>query len=186
MVTPPASAVAPSGQRRLHIGGQVRTPGWEVLNVLPGEHVDHLGDARDLSRFADGAFTEIYASHVLEHFDFRDALPAVLVEWHRVLVPGGQLRLSVPDLDILCSLFGDKRLDLHDRFLVMNMIFGGHLDQYDYHLVGLADDILSGYLANAGFVSRERVAGFGLFDDMSNIHVKGIPISLNVIAHKRG
>jgi predicted SAM-dependent methyltransferase len=184
MVTPPASAVAPSGQRRLHIGGKVRKPGWEVLNVLPGEHVDHLGDARDLSRFADGAFTEIYASHVLEHFDFQGAVQAVLVEWHRILAPGGQLLISVPDLDILCSLFGEKRLDVHDRFLVMNMIFGGHLDQYDYHLVGLADDILSGYLANAGFVSKARVKNFGLFDDMSNIHVHGIPISLNVIAYK--
>ena len=186
MVTPTASAVAPSGQRRLHIGGQVRKPGWEVLNILPGDHVDHLGDARDLSRFADGTFTEIYASHVLEHFDFQGTVQAVLVEWHRILVPGGQLLISVPDLDILCSLFGEKRLDVHDRFLVMNMIFGGHLDQYDYHLVGLADDILSGYLVNAGFVSRARVPSFGLFDDMSNIHVHGIPISLNVIAYKAG
>ena len=35
--------------RKLHIGGQVKAAGWEVLDANPGPIVDHVADARDLS-----------------------------------------------------------------------------------------------------------------------------------------
>ena len=78
-------------ERRLHIGGKQKRDGWEILDVNPGPLVDHLGNAIDLSQFADGTFAEIYASHVLEHFDYKEALVAALREWNRVLAPGGVL-----------------------------------------------------------------------------------------------
>ena len=40
--------------RRLHIGGKVKLKGWEVIDVNPGECVDHVGNAADLSRFESG------------------------------------------------------------------------------------------------------------------------------------
>ena len=71
--------------RKLHIGGQVKVDGWEVFNAIDADYVDHVGNAKDLSRFADETFAEIYASHVLEHFDYKDELVHVLKEWRRVL-----------------------------------------------------------------------------------------------------
>ena len=56
--------------RRLHIGGTTRSDGWEVLNANAAPYVDHVGNANDLSRFADNTFVEIYASHVVEHLDY--------------------------------------------------------------------------------------------------------------------
>jgi predicted SAM-dependent methyltransferase len=121
--------------RRLHIGGQVKTPGWDVLDVNPNPCVDHVGNASDLSAFENDCFEQIYASHVLEHFDYRDQLVLTLTEWRRVLEPGGSLLVSVPDLDTLARLFVDReRLSMPDRFTIMRMIFGGHTDRYDYHL----------------------------------------------------
>jgi predicted SAM-dependent methyltransferase len=96
------------GMRRLHIGGKVAAPGWEVMNAIPGPHVDHIGDAADLSRFADRTFSVIYASHVVEHFDYQNELTRTLREWHRVLAPGGLLHVSVPDLDILCRMMLER------------------------------------------------------------------------------
>ena len=91
-------------------------------NVNPGPDVDHLGNAVDLARFGDGTFSEIYASHVLEHFDYQGALMTALREWQRVLAPGGVLRLSVPDIDILAHLLLQRhRLDVNQRFQVMRM-----------------------------------------------------------------
>jgi predicted SAM-dependent methyltransferase len=172
-------------ERRLHIGGRVRREGWEILDVNPGPQVDHVGDAIDLARFADGTFTELYASHVLEHFDYKDALTAALREWHRVLAPGGVLRLSVPDIDILAHLLLQRhRLDPNQRFQVMRMIFGGHVDAHDYHLVGLNQDFLAGFLGAAGFEAPQRVQRHGLFPDTSDLIVAGTPISLNVTACK--
>src|SRR5262245_28797659 len=113
-----------SAVRRLHLGGLVRVAGWEVFNAVPGPHVDHVGDAGDLSRFAEGTFAALYASHLLEHFDYKDALDAVLREWRRVLAPGGTLHLSVPDLDTLCALFLDRgRFSVTERFHIMRMMF---------------------------------------------------------------
>jgi SAM-dependent methyltransferase len=55
----------------------------------------------DLSRrfrFPDGYFECAFASHVLEHLH-PDVAEACLREVHRVLAPGGIVRVSVPDLD---------------------------------------------------------------------------------------
>jgi predicted SAM-dependent methyltransferase len=171
--------------RKLHIGGEVRKEGWEVLNIQASEAVDHVGPAHDLSRFEDGTFDEVYASHILEHLDFTGELLAALEEWHRVLAPGGVLSVSVPDLDVLAELFLAKdQLTLDERFLVMCMIFGGHTDVHDYHKVGLNFPLLRGYLRAAGFVEIERVPELGVFDDTSSLRFKGRLISVNTRAKK--
>jgi predicted SAM-dependent methyltransferase len=173
--------------RRLHVGGSERVDGWEVINALPGAHVDHVGTANDQARLADDTFAEVYASHVVEHFDYTGELQRTLREWHRVLVPGGLLLVSVPDLDILAQLLVQK--DQHtvaERFLVMRMLFGGHINAYDYHQVGLNLEFLGSLLNEAGFAQIERVPYLGRFNDTSNLVFKGQPISLNVVARKPG
>lgn len=171
--------------RKLHIGGKVRSPGWEILNVLPGPAVDHVGDAIDLGRFPDGSFAELYASHVLEHFDYNGPLLQALKEWQRVLVPGGVLRVSVPDLDVLAHLLLQRhRFDVNQRFQIMRMMFGGHVDAHDVHLVGLNAEFLAGFLKAAGFETVQRVPRHGLFADTSDMVVGDTPISLNVNAFK--
>ncbi len=171
--------------RQLHIGGQVKSEGWEVLNAIPGPSVDHVCNANDLSQFSDNTFAEIYASHVVEHLDYKDELLNTLREWNRVLKPGGKAFISVPDLDVLSELILKKNeLDLGERFFVMRMIFGGHVDEYDYHVVGLNEEFLGIFLRDAGFVNLKRVSEFGLFEDTSSMLFKNVPISLNVIAEK--
>lgn len=168
--------------RRLHIGGHQIRAGWEILDALPGDHVDHVCDARDLSCFADGTFTEIYASHVLEHFDYQEEIFSVLKEWYRVLRPGGILYISVPDLERLCRLYLAPGLRPDERFEIMRMMFGGHMDAYDYHKVGIEEHYLAYCLRTAGFVTPTRVESFGLFQDGSEFVAFGTRISLNVIA----
>jgi predicted SAM-dependent methyltransferase len=191
--------------RRLHIGGKVKSEGWEVLNVNPAPYVDHVCNANDLSQFSDNTFAEIYASHIVEHLDYMgewkdvpdkpgqwafgqpvpSELENTLIEWNRVLVPGGKLFIGVPDLDVLAKLLLEKdKLSVGERFLVMRMIFGGHLDQYDYHVIGLNKDFLARYLKASGYVNITKVQGFGLFNDTSVLSFKGVPISLNMIAEK--
>lgn len=172
-------------QRKLHIGGKTRSDGWEVLNAIPGPFVDHVGNANSLAQFADNTFTDIYASHVVEHLDYLEELTSTLKDWNRVLIPGGKVFISVPDLDVLAELFINKnKLSVDERFYVMRMIFGGHLDKYDYHIVGLNGEFLTRYLCDSGFVNIKKVKNFGLFDDTSTMMFKGVPVSLNLIAEK--
>lgn len=172
-------------ERRLHIGGKIRKNGWEIFNIVPGETVDHVGDASDLSRFSDNSFVELYASHVLEHFDYRCEVPAVLLEWRRVLMPGGRLMVSVPNLDVLCYIFAHPDVaTFDDKYQVMRVMFGGHMDAYDYHKSGFFPELLVQCLTSAGFDPVSVVDRFGIFKDASEISCAGLPVSLNVCAYK--
>jgi len=172
--------------RRLHIGGTIKSDGWEILNAKPAPYVDHVCNANDLSQFSDNTFTEIYASHIVEHLDYIDELQNTLLEWNRVLVPGGKIFISVPDLDVLAGLILEKsKLTINDRFFVMRMIFGGHVDKYDYHVAGLNEEFLTKFLNDSGFINIQRVQEFGLFVDTSTMIFKGTAISLNMSADKR-
>ena len=58
----------------------------------------HYLDLTQPLPFDDGAFEAAFGSHVLEHLTPGEA-DGVLRELHRVLRPGGIVRISVPDLD---------------------------------------------------------------------------------------
>lgn len=172
--------------RRLHIGGKKQHPEWEIFDAREKDFVDHVGDAADLSRFPDGTFKRLYASHVLEHFPYLRSLTPTLNEWQRVLADDGQMLLSVPDMDILCRLFLDKeKLSPRERFHVMRIMFGGQANKYDFHYAGLNLEILSQYAHKAGLKVVQRVRSFGLFPDHSDYVFAGERISLNVVLQKR-
>jgi predicted SAM-dependent methyltransferase len=168
----------------LHIGGKVRHPDWKILDITPGDHVDFVGDASDLSRFADGSIKNIYASHVLEHFSYsREVLPC-LKEWNRVLDPAGKLFLSVPNLDVLCRLFVSGTCSPDERFYITRAIMGGQVDVHDLHKTAFYPEMLAWFLGQAGFRTMKQVESFGIFNDSSEIRIQGTLISLNVVAHK--
>ena len=125
--SPPADGI------KLHIGGQEKLEGWSILDALPGPFVDYVGNCNDLSFLPDNSCSEVYASHVLEHLGYNGELQNTLKGIHRVLKPGGRLRASVPDLDILCRIFVHPSLDEAGRFHIMRMMFGGRTTEFDVH-----------------------------------------------------
>lgn len=169
---------------RLHIGGRQPKPGWKILNIQPGPHVDYIGDCTSLAQFADGSVAEVYASHVFEHLGFRVELPQALREVWRVLEPGGVFRISVPDFECLCRLFVDPNTPADQKFSLMMHVFGAQEDPYDFHRVGLTQAFLAAMLFKAGFTRARRVKEFGLFDDYSSYRRFGVLISLNIEAYK--
>lgn len=168
---------------KLHIGGETPKPGWKILNIQPKPHVDYIGDISDLSQFSDETFDEVYASHVFEHVRQKD-IHNTLIGINRIVVPGGKLHLSVPDMDELCQLYLNKALNFEQRWHVMRMIFGGQVDSYDFHYVGWNSESLTAYLLNSGFIQVERLNSFGIFKDTSDFMPYGKPISLNLTATK--
>jgi len=168
---------------KLHIGGKEIKEGWKILNIQKNDGVDFVGDITDLSQFEDESIDEIYASHVVEHIDQKN-IKKTLKGINRVLKNDGKFYISVPDLDILCRIFIEKTAPLKVKFHVMRMMFGGQIDEFDYHYFGWNYEFLNSYLIEAGFKKNERVKTFDIFNDTSSFAPYGPLISLNVIAYK--
>ncbi|MBA3831445.1 MAG: methyltransferase domain-containing protein [Chthoniobacterales bacterium] len=93
-----------SRPRLLNLGSGPRgldAPNWVNVDAFPDANVHHLMDFGRKFPFADGDFDGIFSEHVLEHFTREEGI-TVLSECHRVLFPGGTLRVIVPDA---CKLF---------------------------------------------------------------------------------
>ncbi|MFS8857664.1 methyltransferase domain-containing protein [Synechococcus sp. H55.7] len=167
----------------LHIGGREPHPDWKILDVLPSPEVDYVANAIDLSLFGSESVDQIYASHVLEHFDYREAKVA-LTEWYRVLKKGGRLYISVPNLKALSRVLLKDDLSYDQLVYIISMFYGGQVDQYDFHKYGYTIENLTHLLKTVGFDFIVQVDQFGMFNDASTIVYCNELISLNVIAHK--
>ena len=168
---------------KLHIGGKEIKDGWKILNIQNNEGVDFIGDITDLSQFEDCSINEIYASHVVEHVKQND-VKKTLRGIYRVLKNSGKFYVSVPDMEILCKTFIDPKAPDKVKLHIMQMMFGGQVDQFDFHYFGWNHDFLKSFLLESGFKEIKRVRSFSLFNDTSDYAPYGAPISLNVIAFK--
>ena len=168
---------------KLNIGGESKKEGWKILNIQKKPDIDFIGNINNLDQFDDESCEEIYASHIIEHVDQKTVLNT-LKGINRILKKNGKFYISVPDMDSLCHFFISPLANKKIKFHVMRMIFGGQVDEFDYHYFGWNYEFLNDYLIQAKFSEIKRVQSFGLFDDTSDFKPYGFPISLNVIATK--
>jgi predicted SAM-dependent methyltransferase len=175
---------SPTDGIKLHIGGQEQREGWKILDAIPGPIVDYVGNCTDLTFLDDASCCEVYASHVFEHLAYNGEVQHTLKGVYRILKPGGRLRLSVPDLEILCRMYTHPDVSPHGRFHIMRVIFGGRTTPYDIHYSGFDINILGTFLHEAGFREIQRVEKFDLFKDTSELRLSDVPISLNMVARK--
>ncbi len=168
---------------KLHIGGRDARAGWKILDATARPEVDFIGDVTNLEAFPAECCSDVYCSHVLEHVGQSEML-GTLNGMYRILAPGGRLYISVPDMEVLAWLFVNPGYGEADRFQIMRRIFGGQMDAFDFHKIGLYFDLMYAYLTDVGFASIEHVQTFDLFDDSNKATWDGHLISLNLIAIK--
>ncbi|HYV99705.1 MAG TPA: methyltransferase domain-containing protein [Gemmatimonadaceae bacterium] len=105
----------------LGCGPDWRDDFWNV-DIAEGMPCDETVDVFGPLPWPDGAFSEILAGDILEHTSWMHT-ETVLVEWKRVLEPGGSLTLRVPNLRVLCQRYLDGTFDAREASL---WIYGGH------------------------------------------------------------
>ncbi len=140
---------------KLHLGcGHRYIPGFVHVDLNPAPHVDHVADVSDLCFIQSNSSSLVYACHVLEHFG-RHEYMRVLKEWHRILMPGGVLRLSVPDFAACAALYYEEGLSDGLTGLI-GLISGGQRDDKDFHRMIFDETFLTAGLHRAGFFDVKR------------------------------
>lgn len=93
-VPPEMAAQWPDHQRRL------------VEHLRAGGKIDfRTGDARGALGFEADSVEAIYLGQCVEHFNRQAELPGLLHECYELLKPGGRIRITTPDLDILLDAY---------------------------------------------------------------------------------
>jgi SAM-dependent methyltransferase len=178
---------------KLHLGcGSKYIAGFFHVDAIAYPHVDRQGFVDKLDFLSNNSVELIYASHVLEHFG-RNEVDYVLREWHRVLKPGGVLRLAVPDFGACARLYAEGKLD-HGINDIMGLIIGGQRNGHDFHRVIFDQPTLEARLKGIGFSQCRpwdwRKTEHSHVDDYSQAYLphmdkdNGTLVSLNIEAVK--
>ncbi len=175
---------------KLHLGcGKRFIPGFIHIDTLSYPHIDHVALINELPFIENDVVELIYACHVVEHFK-RNALRDVLIEWLRVLKPGGVLRIAVPDFEAISAVYQEtQRLDL-----VIGAVCGRQDHEYNIHYNIFDFQTLTSLLQDVGFVDAKRydwrTTEHADIDDFSQAYIPhmqkdtGRLMSLNVEASK--
>lgn len=111
----------------LGAGSQLRA-GWLASDLAPTKAEIIPIDATQPLPFADDSFAYVFAEHMIEHIDYSDGRN-LMREIHRVLRPGGVIRIATPDLARCASLVVGP-LDATAQAYVdwSNQTFGEHVN----------------------------------------------------------
>jgi SAM-dependent methyltransferase len=94
---------------KLHLGcGPEKRPGWINIDANASAAPDIVGSVEALPQFETASVDAIEACHLFEHLTYTQAKSA-LVEWARVLKPGGELLLELPDFEACVRILGKHR-----------------------------------------------------------------------------
>lgn len=115
------------------------------LDINPDRLPDVVGDATKLP-FGEGEFEALYAGHLLEHLSPRTC-GNVLQEWYRVLKPGGEMIVAVPNLALVAEYL------LTDPEATVYICPGGPITALDM-IYGLPQD----HMQHAWGFTRESLA----------------------------
>ena len=178
---------------KLHLGcGSKFIPGFEHIDSTSYRHLTHCADVSSLHMYKSSSVSLIYACHVLEHFGRSEYLD-VLREWFRVLLPGGCLRLAVPDFHQVARLYYEQGL-ANGITGIVGLVVGGQRDATDLHKMIFDEALLTQSLLRVGFRSVERwdwrLTEHSAIDDYSQAYLPhmdkdaGLHMSLNLQAFK--
>lgn len=150
---------------KLNLGaGDVPLDGFTPVDRVTGGEVYPLPHESD-------SVAEVYASHVLEHFPCK-MTEKVITEWVRVLKPGGRIRIAVPDVRAIAA-----HITAGSNLPLTAFLYGGQVDDNDYHKTGFDESGLRWFMEKAGLVGIQRWKS-----DIKDC--AALPVSLNLEGYK--
>jgi predicted SAM-dependent methyltransferase len=154
--------------KKLQLGG-AGLAGWLNSDLCPNRLSIVRMDATRPFPLPDASFSFVFSEHMIEHVPLAGAR-RMLAECHRILRPGGRIRLATPDLARVVGIHGatdattrdylrwaiaHNRLptDLPADAVVINSLFHDHGHQFLFD-----EPTLAALLQSAGFEDVRRYA----------------------------
>ncbi len=146
--------------------GSVFHPGWINLDSVPTGPAVRAYDARGPLPFADASVDVVYHAHMLEHLEADDAR-RFLAECHRILRPGGVLRVVVPDLEGIAQAYLRELADVRA---------GGAATLYEWTRLELTDQLARSHSGGemAGFLAQLTPAQVAIVRARAGAETEGI------------
>jgi SAM-dependent methyltransferase len=139
--------------------------GWieTRVDVDPDVSPDIVADMTDMGVIAGSSYDAVYSAHNLEHL-YPDQVALALAEFKRVLVPGGMVFITTPDLLSAAEAVIEKGLDgvIYDSGMgpitALDMIFGhtgkvSEGNRFMAHRTGFTAASLEARLVANGFIN---------------------------------
>lgn len=146
------------------------------LDIDPANEPDIVGSMLDMAAVQNESVDAIYSAHNIEHV-YAHEVPQVLKEFVRVLKPDGFLVVTCPDLQTVCQLVAEDKLNdaayqsAAGPITPLDMLYGhrealaaGH--HYMAHKCGFTLKTLTQALHTAGFAAsagKRRARGMDLW-----------------------
>jgi predicted SAM-dependent methyltransferase len=143
---------------------------------------DYRADARHLP-FADASFDIVFSSHCLEHFSRADQ-DVCLNEWKRVLVPGGEFRLVLPNIAWAAEKIAKGVLLTEtEQRDVRNVLYGGQSSPHDFHYNGFTPELLTNVMAEHGFkLMTMRTEGYNIIANFRDLRAQSTDGAMTLTA----
>lgn len=98
---------------QLHIGsGPYNLDGWINLDIFPAQLSTNVLWGLP---FTDGQCRTVFLSHLLEHLFYPTDAIAMLQEIHRILEPGGVVRIVVPDIEQCLRAYQENNSEFFEK-----------------------------------------------------------------------
>ena len=181
----------PDGDLKIYYGcGTTHQPGYINVDVRRTEATDLVVELEALARCLKGCCSEVYMSHVLEHFGAPgkamrkgpgDVLGAVLLV-KKMLKSSGIIRVAVPDFKALCHIYLNQNIPLYPK--IIGRISGEQEYPENLHRCVFDHEFLQYCLTYCGFedIQSWDPAAEGLMKDSSFDEINATPTSLNLKA----
>jgi predicted SAM-dependent methyltransferase len=130
-------------ERKLHLGtGSNPYVGWLNTDVADFRRLNQVVylDARKRFPLPDSSFDLVFTEHMIEHLTYPEGRHC-LAECHRILRPGGRIRVATPSIDQLIQLYDPRLTDLQR----------GYMRWATETFITEADAILPGFIVNNMF-----------------------------------
>lgn len=168
---------------KLHLGcGNNAMEGWVNFDCYPPQAPPHIErvvvDMRRPLPCADGSAVALYSEHFFEHVALPTVRGTLLPECFRVLAPGGEIRIGVPDGEYYVRRYrpgigNEPGRDLSGTDGMIPMMWINHVARSSQHQYLYDYDTLVYLLDEAGFVGLRR----GVANDSTSSHFAGIDMT---------